>query len=91
MTCRVNLSTSALPSSPFLDSPVLELMPPKAASMQLRPLPPVEPRLCQCQLLLAALEPEHGLVDIFWLLRGRQEGPMAQVKIPVNEEVMAGC
>ena len=22
---------------------------------------------------------------------GWQEGPMAQVKIPVNEEVMAGC
>ena len=27
--CRISLSTSALPSSPFLNSPVLELVPPR--------------------------------------------------------------
>ena len=36
-TCRVSLSTSVLLSSPFLSSLVLELAPPKATSLSLRP------------------------------------------------------
>ena len=35
-TFRVSLSTSALPSSPFLDPPVLVLTPPEAAFLSLR-------------------------------------------------------
>ena len=41
-TCRVSLSTSALITSPFLNSSVLELVPPEAAS---------PPLLCGCLVL----------------------------------------